>query len=189
MLLLGSRFQNTPVMSLQTGTKLAETGAPLIDPGTLKIVAYEVDGPLVNEKPSFLRTADIREMGTVGMIIDSNDEIIGLHDVIKIEELYNLSFSLIGMPVMDQLKHKLGKVEDYTLETGDFVIQQLNIKRGILRGLTETSLLVHRSQIVEINDNFIVVKSTDKKSAEPVMKAVRTAYVNPFRTTPQTEEV
>ena len=190
MLLLGSRFQNTPVMSLQTGTKLAETGSPLIDPGTLKVIAYQIDGPLINERPSFLRTADIREVGTVGMIIDSNDEIIGLHDVIKIEELYKLNFSLIGMPVMDQHKHRLGKVEDYTLETGDFVIQQLNIKRGIIRGLTETSLLVHRSQIVEINDNFIVVKSTAKKSVEPVMKAVRTAYTNPFRSAaPRPEEV
>lgn len=181
MLVLGSRLNDTPVMSLQTGTRLARTSRPIIDPSNLTIVAFEIDGPLISERPSLLRTADIRELGNVGMIIDSNDEIIGLHDVIKIEELYKLNFPLLGMAVIDEHKRKLGKVEDYTLETGNFVIQQLNVKRGILKAITDAGLLVHRSQIVEINDNEIIVKSPSKKSPEPVMQASRREYVNPFR--------
>ena len=188
MLILGSRLKDTPVMSLQTGTRLARIAAPVIDPANLKIVAYEVDGPLLAEHPSFLRTADIREMGGVGMIIDSNDELIGLHDVIKIKELHDLQFALVGMPVVDELKHKLGKVDDYTLESDSFVIQQLNVGHGILKGLTDTGKLIHRSQIVEINDDAIIVKTTAKKTAEPVLQATRTEFVNPFRTpAPQTE--
>ncbi len=189
MLLLGSRLHDTAVMSLQTGTRLARTGKPLIDPGTLKIIAYEVDGPLLTEHPSFLRTDDIREMGTIGMIIDSTDELVGLHDVIKLEELHSKNFQLVGMSVIDEHRHKLGKVEDYTVETGDFIIQQLNIKRGIIKGLTDTGLLIHRSQITEINDKTIVVKSTSKKVPTPIMEATRHEYVNPFRTTsaPQSE--
>jgi len=187
MLLHGSSFQDIAVMSLQTGTRLAKTTNALVDPANLTITAYEIDGPLLTEHPSFLRIADIREVGSVGMIIDSNDEIIGLHDVIKIEKLHSLNFNLIGMPVIDEHRHKLGKVEDYTVETGAFVIQQLNIKRGLFKGLTDTGLLVHRSQIIEINDNFIIVKSADKKVPQPVMQPTRTDYVNPFRN-PQTEE-
>ena len=182
MLVLGSRLNETPVMSLQTGTRLATTGTPLIDPANLKIVAFELDGPLLHEKPSFLRVDEIREMSGVGMIIDSSDDLIGLDDVIKIKALYELDFKLIGMNVIDEHKKKLGKVDNFTVETGSFVIQQLNVKHGILRGLTDTGLLVHRSQIAEINDNFIIVKSTAKKiSAEPVMQATRHEYVNPFR--------
>ena len=189
MLILGSRLHDTAVMSLQTGTRLARIGKPLIDPANLKIMAYEVDGPLLTEHPSFLRTDDIREMGTIGMIIDSTDELVGLHDIIKLEELHSHNFQLIGMPVIDEHRHKLGKVEDYTLETGDFIIQQLNIKRGIIKGLTDTGLLVHRSQITEINDKVIIVKSTSKKLPTPVMKAAQHEYVNPFRGTsaPQPE--
>jgi uncharacterized protein YrrD len=175
-------------MSLQTGTRLARTAAPIIDPANLKVVAYEVDGPLLAEHPSFLRTADIREMGAVGMIIDSNDELIGLHDVIKIKELHDLHFALVGMPVIDELKHKLGKVDDYTLESGSFVIQQLNVSHGILRGLTDTGRLIHRSQIVEINDDAIIVKATAKKITAPAPETPLTEFVNPFRTpAPQTE--
>lgn len=182
MLVLGSRLHETPVMSLQTGTRLARTGAALINPANLKIIAFELDGPLLTEHPSFLRTADIRELGSVGMIIDSSDELLGIDDVIKIKELYDLHFTLVGLSVVDEHKRRLGKVENYTVETGSFVIEQLHVKRGILQGLTDTTLLVHRSQITEINDNFIIVKTTAKKiSPEPVMQATRHEFVNPFR--------
>ena len=190
MLVLGSRLNETPVMSLQTGTRLAVTSTPLINPANLKIVAFELEGPLLTEKPSFLRVADIRELSGVGMIIDSSDELIGLDDVIKIKELHELGFKLIGMNVIDEHKKKLGKVDNYTIETGSFVIEQLNVRRGILKGLTDTGLLVHRSQITEINDNAIIVKSTAKKvHAQPIMEAVRHEYVNPFRhSSPQPEQ-
>jgi hypothetical protein len=40
-------------------------------------------------------------------------------------------------------------VDDYTLDTSDFVIQQLNVKRGLFKSITDTGLLIDRSQIVE----------------------------------------
>lgn len=182
MLLFGSRLIGTPVMSLQTGARLAQVKTPIIDPADLKIIAYEVDGPLLHERPAFLRTNDIREMGRLGMIVDDSDELVGLDDVIQIEKLYKLGFPLIGMPVIDEQKYKLGKVENYTLETDGFVIQQLHIRRGLLRSLSDTGILVHRSQIVEINDDNIIVKSTAKKISAPVAEpVVQLDYVNPFR--------
>lgn len=188
MLVLGSRLTDTAVMSLQTGARLARAARPIIDPANLKIMAFEVDGPLLSEHPSFLRTDDIREIGTVGMIIDSNDELVGGDDVIKLKELRSMNFLLVGMAVIDEHKHKLGKVEDYTVETGSFVIQQLHVKRGVIKSLTDTGLLVHRSQITEINDDAIIVKSLANKSVEPVMQASRHDYVNPFRSSNPTPE-
>lgn len=186
MLLFGSRLINTPVMGLQTGMKLAETEQPLIDPANLKVVAYTVKGPLLNEHPTLIRMADVRELSDIGMIIDSNDEFIGLSDVIKIHELYELGFELIGMSVIDETRRKLGKVDDYSLDSSSFIIQQLHIKPGMLHSLTETGLLIHRSQIVEINDTHIIVRTTAKK-VEPIMESTRQAFVNPFRTSQQPE--
>ena len=181
MLLLGSRLAHTPIMSLQTGGRLAHTEKAIIDPANLKILAYEVVGPLLTETPAFIRTADIREYGRLGMIIDSTDELIGLSDVIHIKKIHDLNFSLIGMQVIDDHRHKLGKVDDYTLDTDSYVIQQLNVRRGFLKSLNDTGLLINRSQIVEINNSTIVVKSPTKKSAEPVMQAMRGEFINPFR--------
>jgi uncharacterized protein YrrD len=169
-------------MGLQTGTKLASTKAPIIDPSNLKIMAYEVDGPLLAEHPSFIRIADVRELSDVGMIIDSNDEFVGVKDIIALQKIYELRFNLIGLNVIDEVGHKLGKIDDYSLDTDSFVIQQLNVKRGIIKSLADTGLLIHRSQIVEINDRSIIVRTTAKK-LEPITKPGQLTYLNPFRST------
>ena len=187
MLLLGSRLIDTPIMGLQTGTRLAITKSPVIDPSDLKIIAYEVDGPLLVEHPSFIRIADVRELSNVGMIIDSNDEFVGIDDIVALKKIYELNFRLIGLNVIDESKHKLGKVNDYSLDTDSFIIQQLNVKRGIIKSLADTELLIHRTQIVEINDHTITVRTTAKK-LEPITKPNQLTYMNPFRSTaPQVE--
>jgi len=182
MLILGSRLVGTPIMGLQTGTQLAMAKTPIIDPASLTIVAYEVDSPLLTERPSLIRIADVRELSDVGMIIDSNDEFIGIKDVIAIEKIYKLGFKLIGLTVIDETKDKLGKVSDYSLDSSSFTIQQLNVSRGIIKSLSETGLLVHRSQIVEINDTTIIVKTAAEK-LEPIAKPSQLPYMNPFRST------
>lgn len=187
MLLLGSRLIGVPIMGLQTGTALARTSRAIIDPRNLSIVAYELSGPLLDREPSLLRIVDIRELSDIGMIVDSSDEFISPDDVIKIQSIYDLHFDLIGLKVIDEKKHKLGKVASYTLEATSFVIEQLNVKRPLLKSFSDTELLVHRSQIVEINDTTIIVRSTDEKVHEPVKQAIR-SYSNPFRgSTPQPE--
>ena len=190
MLLLGERLLGTPVMSLQVGTKIATTVEPIIDPRNLIILGYEVDGPLLESRPKFIRIADIRELSDIGMIIDSSDELVDLDDVIKIKEVLSLNFTLIGMKVVDERGRKLGKVEDYILDTDSFVIQQLSVKGGILSSLSSTGHMIHRSQITEISDTVITVKSTDKKLTSLETKGdIHRTYTNPFRkpTEPQPE--
>lgn len=190
MLVLGTQLINTPVMSLQTGAELARTKTPVIDPRTLTIVAYELTGHTLDQHPSLLRMADIRELSDIGMIIDSSDEFIGVDDVVKLKETYDLHFPLIGLSVVDDKKRKLGKVEDYSVEIGGFVIQQLTVRRPILKSLGDTELLIHRTQIIEINDTTITVKSASNEVKDPIPHAVK-AYVNPFRQagSPQPEAI
>ena len=186
MLLPGYRLIGTPIMGLQTGTRLAVTKSPIIDPSNLKIIAYEVEGPLLAERPAFIRIADVRELSDVGMIIDGNDEFIGVSDVISIKKIFELNFKLIGLNVIDETKRKLGKVDDYNIDTDSFIIQQLSVKRGIIKSLAEPVLLIHRSQIVEINDHTVIVRTAAKKLT-PIVKPSQTTYLNPFRSgAPQT---
>lgn len=182
MLVLSSRFNATPILSLQTGTRIAQTMRSLVDPSNLTVTAFEVDGPLIVDRPSFLRVNEIREIGSLGMIVDSSDDLVGIDDVIKLKKLYDIQFELIGMAVITEDKKKLGKVEEYILDSESFVIQQLSVKRGLLRGLADTGLLIGRQQVVSITDNEIIVKSTATSAKkQPIMEAVRHEYVNPFR--------
>jgi uncharacterized protein YrrD len=186
MLLAGSRLIDAPVMGLQTGAELARTERPIIDPRTLEVVAYELRGPLLDLHPSLLRIADVREFSDIGIIVDSSDEFVSPEDIIKLNEVYKLNFDLIGMSVIDEKKRKVGKVDGYTIETTGFVIQQISVRRPLLKSLNDAQLLIHRSQITEINDDAIVIHS-EVKPAEPIMQTVRDAYTNPFRKAPNTQ--
>lgn len=186
MLIAAERFIDTPVMSLQTGSELARTAREVIDPFTLTIVAYELEGRLLDESPALLLIADIREIGALGMIIDSVDELITPSDVVTIQKTYEYQFELIGKNVIDENKRKIGKIVGYTVEAGNFVIQQLRVHRPLFRSFGDTEMLIHRSQIVKVTDDAIVVKSATvahdvKERAEPVTRV----YDNPFRKPPQ----
>jgi len=174
-------------MSLQTGGQLARTKLPLIDPRNLTILAYELTGPLLNEQPSFLRISDVRELSNLGLIVDSSDEFIGLDDVIKIKEVYEFRFDILGKTVVDEKKHRLGKVIGYSLEPETFTIIQLNVKRPLLKSFTDTELIIHRSQIVEVDDTTITIQN-DEREHVPVKRAAQ-AYTNPFRGSAQPETI
>lgn len=180
MMLLGSSLRDTPVMSLQTGSELAKATAPVIDPKNLSVVAYDVSGPMLHAKRTLLRVADIRELSDIGMIVDSSDEFIEPGDVMKIDEICNEHFLLVGMPVRDEKRTKLGTVIDFTLDASSFIVQQLTVKRPLLKSLNDTELLIHRTQIIEINNEAIVVHSA-AKAPEPERHEVLGSYVNPFR--------
>ncbi len=187
MLITGSRLLGAPVLGLQTGSELARTERAIIDPANLKIHAYELTGQLLATKPSLLRIADIREISDIGLIVDSSDEFVGKDDVIKLGELYTLNFELIGMNVIDVKGAKLGKVNGYTINTIDFIIHQLSVKRPLLKSFNDTELLIHRSQITEINNKAIIVQS-EAEVPEPLIESVRASYVNPFRNKPSPEQ-
>ena len=189
MLISADRFLNTPVMSLQTGSELARTSREVINPKNLSVAAYELEGRLLDQHPSLLRVDDIREIGPLGMIIDSADEIVGIDDVISLKEIYDIGFTLKDKLVIDENKHKIGRVIGYTLAAGNFIIQQLRIRRPLLKSFGDTELLIHRSQIIKITDEKIIVKSatvshaTEKKMPTPRINS----YDNPFRKQPRTQ--
>lgn len=168
------------VMSLQTGGALGKTAEPIIDPANLVIVAYKISGPLIDRPAHYIRIIDVRELSDIGMIVDSADELVVEGDVIKLDEIIELGFRLEGSAVMDETGKKLGKVIDYTLDTSSFMIEQLTIKRSLLHSFKDTELLVHRSQIIEINDKGIVIHS-QAKVPEHTRLSTPGAYVNPFR--------
>jgi uncharacterized protein YrrD len=188
MLITGSRLVNAPVMGLQTGSELARTKKAIIDPKRLEIIAYELEGPLLDEDPSLLRIADVREFSDIGLIVDSSDEFVGVEDIIKLKEIYDINFTPIGMTVIDEKRQKLGKVDSYTIETGAFLIQQLLVKRPLLKSLNDTQLLIHRTQITEINDDEIIVHS-QAEIPEPALEVMRHSYTNPFRKSQQAEQI
>ena len=180
MLLPLDRLLQTAVMSLQTGAELARVKHVLIDPRDLTVVAYELEGHNLDQHPSYLRPIDARELSHLGLIVDSNEEFIGSDDVIRIREVIGFGFDLIGLEVIDDTKKKLGKVVSYAVDSGSFSVQQLSVKRPLLKSFGETELLISRSQVIEVSDTTVKVATADTK--EPSKSPLR-EFSNPFRGT------
>lgn len=176
MLMLSTQLQKVPIMSLQSGGSLGIAAEEIIDPRKLKIVAYRISGPRIQE-PSVLHTSDIREVGPLGFIVDSTDEIMVLDDtLVRLNEVIAFQFQLSGKQVIDDRKKKLGKVVEYAIESESFLIQKLHVSQNILKNIKSSNLIIHRSQIIEITDKAIIVRSATVEAPTTLVQAI-----NPFR--------
>lgn len=179
----GTRLAGVPILSLHMGGAIARIERAIIDPDSLKIVAFEVDGGAVDsETGNILGVSSIREVAKMGMIIDSVDELYDLEDVERVRKIAELNFNLIGLKVETKKGRRLGKVRDFVVNTDNFMILQIAVERPLLKALTDSELLIGRSQIREITDYKIVVKDEEAKiRAESGTKDFVPNFVNPFR--------
>ncbi|MDR0591116.1 MAG: hypothetical protein LBG75_00935 [Candidatus Nomurabacteria bacterium] len=184
MLLLGSKLIGTNVLSLQTGRPIGVVERPIINPSNLKVIAYFVDGPLIKQQPeNILRMDEVREFGSMGMIVDSIDDLVSEEDVIKIRDILKLGFALVKYKVVTKKGKKVGRVIDYSVDSSSFMIQQLIVQRPIMSSLGASELTIHRSQIVEIDDYKVVIDDDKDKVnvVAPVATKDTSGFVNPFR--------
>lgn len=181
MLIEGSKLLKYPILSLHTASRIAEVKGLVIDPNFLKVVAFEINA-ISSKQRLFLEASSVREFSKMGMIVDSDEEFIEKDDVIKLKETIDLGFSLDNMKVVSKKKAMLGRIEDFIINTEDFQIMQLIVKRPIYKALIDPELVIGRSDIYEINDREIVVKSEEGT----IMKKSGTLdfvpnFVNPFK--------
>ena len=181
MLIEGSKLLKYPILSLHTASRIAEVKGLVIDPNFLKVVAFEISA-VSSRQRLFLEASSVREFSKMGMIVDSDEEFVEKDDVIKLKETIDLGFSLDNMKVVSKKKAMLGRIEDFIINTEDFQIMQLIVKRPIYKALIDPELVIGRSDIHEINDSEIIVKSEEgtimKKSG--ALDFVPN-FVNPFK--------
>ena len=183
MLVYNSKLIGTPVLSVQASGAIAEITAPVVNPDNLKILAFKLQGPVVNATNNLLDVKSVRDYSPLGMVIDDNDELIGPEDVVKIKEVLDLNFDLIGLKVETKKGSKLGKITDFTLTSEDFTIQQIIVKRPTIKSFMDPELTIHRREIVEITDYKVVVKDEEKViKARASKEDFVPNFVNPFRT-------
>lgn len=189
MLMVGSNMTNFPVLSLHVGGEIARTKQAIIDPEDLKIIAYTLEGAIIQNDPevgNILDLADVRELSEKGFIVDSADVFTTREDVVKLDEIMSLDFNLVGLKVVDQRGKKLGKIVDYTIDSGSFMVYQLIVQRPVMSSFIDPQLTINRSQIVEIDDFKVTIKHSTsqvkvKKPKEEPKEEFVPNFSNPFR--------
>ena len=183
MLTYNSKLIGTPILSVQASGAIASIAAPVVNPDNLKILAFKLQGPIVNAANNILDVKSVREYSPLGLVIDDNDELIGPEDVVKIKEVLDLNFDLIGLKVETKKGSKLGKIIDFSLTSEDFTIQQIIVKRPTIKSFMDPELTIHRREIVEVTDYKVIVKDEEKViKARAAKEDFVPNFVNPFRT-------
>lgn len=156
MLQLSNAFANKNVMSLRTGTPVAQILRPIINPNNLKIEGFFCQD-VYNKQELVLLYQDIRELLPQGFVIDDHDVLAQPSELVRLEELIKINFQLINMPVMTSSKEKIGKVADFATEVESMFIQKLYVSQSVFKSFTGGQLSVDRNQVIEINDRRILI--------------------------------
>lgn len=174
-----------PIVSLQTGTIIAETSEMIIDPRQLKVVAFYCEGPGLDVRPAILNISDIREIGSLGIIVDSTDVFMPPEDLVRLKEVLDYKFNLLDKKVVDTAGNKLGTVVNFALDSTTLYIVKLHVRPKFFAAFNVAENLIDRSQIEQVTDSEVIVQSgrvKDREKSKAKRKA-RTA-LNPLKSAP-----
>ncbi|HVX47838.1 MAG TPA: hypothetical protein VHA05_00580 [Candidatus Saccharimonadales bacterium] len=163
MLQLSESLFNKPVLSLRTGTPVANITGPIINPNNLKVEGfYCLDN--VDKKELVLLSQDIRDTIPAGYVINDHDVMAEPEDLVRLRDLLELRFQLIGKQVVTVNKERVGKVSDFATDTDSMFVQKIYVAQSILKSFTGGSLSIDRSQIQEITPSRIIISELMKKA-------------------------
>ncbi len=169
MLQLSASLLKRSVLSLRTGSPVATVKAPIINPNNLKIEGFYCEDRF-SKKHVVLLYQDIRDILPQGFVVNDHDALVEAEDLVRLKEIMELNFDLIGKQVVTVDKQKVGKVSDYATDTTTMFVQKIYVSRSLLQSLSTGTLSVDRSQINEITPRRIVINELLNKS--PAVAAV-----------------
>jgi sporulation protein YlmC with PRC-barrel domain len=163
MLQLSTSLLKRSVISLRIGSSVATVLSPIINPNNLKIEGFYCEDKF-SKQTLVLLHQDIRDLVPGGFVVDDHSVLTEAKDLIRLKDILDLNFTLIGKQVVTVDKEKVGKVNDYATEVASMYIQKLYVARSILKSLSNGTLSIDRSQINEITPNHIIINELLNKS-------------------------
>src|ERR1700691_355843 len=116
MLQLSATLLNKAVLSLRTGSPVANVQSVIVNPNNLKIEGFYCQDKFSKEM-LILLVQDIREILPQGFVVEEED-------LVRLKDVLELNFSVINKQVVTIDKQKVGKVSDYAAETNSMYIQK-----------------------------------------------------------------
>jgi sporulation protein YlmC with PRC-barrel domain len=158
MFVLASHFATLPVISLQTGETIAVVKGLIIDMSKLKVVGLTVSA---GKSPrTLLIMASVRQLASDCVIVNDEDELSEPDDVIRFQPLLKTMYTPLGSQVYSEGGHHLGSVEEFTVSITTEEIQRIYVKPPLIRSFFSSSLIIDRTQVIDVQPSKLVVKET-----------------------------
>jgi sporulation protein YlmC with PRC-barrel domain len=162
MLQLSGSLINKPVLSLRTGTPVAMTLGPIINPNNLKIEGFYCEDT-IDKRQLVLVHQDIRDVIPQGLVVNDHDVLTDPSELVRLKETINLNFELLGKQVVTSSGAKVGKVSDYAAETSSMFIQKLYVSQSVFKSFSGGNLGIDRTQIIEITNRKVVINDLHQR--------------------------
>ncbi|GAC1391166.1 MAG: hypothetical protein NVSMB46_02690 [Candidatus Saccharimonadales bacterium] len=157
MLHLSKSLINRPVLSLRTGAPVATTTEPIINPNNLKIEGFYCVDRFSKERPILL-FQEIRDIIAQGIVVNDHDALSDPDELVRLKEIMDLKFELMGKQVVTVSKEKVGKVNDYAADSATLYIQKIYVGQSLFKSLSGGQLSIDRNNIIEITNRKIVIQ-------------------------------
>lgn len=171
MLQLSANLINKDVLSLRTGSPIATVISPIFNPNNLKIEGFYCQDRF-DKRELILLYQDIRDNMAKGYVVDDHDVLVEPDELVRLKDVIELNYELIGKQVETISKQKVGKVGDYATEIETMFVQKIYVSQSILKSFTGGSLSIDRSQINEITPKRVIVNELLKKAPVAAPAAV-----------------
>jgi uncharacterized protein YrrD len=180
MLLMGQQLIGKPVMSLRTGGAIGLILDPIINPNNLKLEGWFVEDR-VRRQRWILLSQDIRDIIEQGFVVDDENSLTDSGELVRLKQVLEIGFELIGKVVTTENKQRLGRVNDYAFEKNAFFVQKLYIGQSLIKSFSGGSAIVDRTQIIEINNKKIVVREATVPGKATTVNAATSPAMNPVQ--------
>lgn len=163
MLQLSKNLLGKSVLSLRTGTPIATITSPIINPNNLKIEGFYCQDRFSKDELVLL-CQDIREVLAQGYVVNDHAVLTEASELVRLRNVIELDFQIIGKQVETLAKQKVGKVSDYATETESMYIQKIYVTQSIMKSLTGGSLSIDRTQVNEVTPKRIIINELMKSA-------------------------
>ena len=174
MLIVDNQLASLPVLSIHASSVVAHTNGYILNPHNLTIAAFYVDSPRADE-PLILMPQDIREMNGRSLVINHEEDLAPEEDIIRLQELIDLDFSLVGKPVYTESGKKLGTVTEFVVQTEHMAVFNMHVQPPAWKSLMKSDLIISRKQVVEVSQESVIVRDAVIKQKATAPQAVPTS--------------
>lgn len=167
MLYYNSGLLGRPVREARSGDTVAIVEKLIIDPRSFTLAALRLT--TTEKEKSYMVTDSIAEVSLKhGIFFTDTDAVSKLSELPRLQEVLNLGFELIKLPVRTGgakkiTPQKLGTVEDFVVDDTSFAVFQIVVKRGLFSGFMP-ELAINRQQILELTNRELIVDDAYAKS-------------------------
>ena len=161
MLYLSTRLSNFPLLSIRSGGRIGTVIGPIINPNNLHIDGFYCTSA---HSPDTLILLDIyvRDLSGRGIIIDDHNNLSDSDELIRLQPIINLDFSIINKKVLVN-KKRMGRVVEYAVDKDSLFVQKFYVKPPLLIALKQDRLTFDRQSLVEVTDNYLSFSGPEQK--------------------------